>query len=64
MRGTTTALYGVGPCVNPEMGLKVGSGSPGVGLNSKLLTRAAKNRKTVFFANGSPRQIRLPNNSF
>ncbi len=56
----TTALNGFGLDTIPELASSVGSGSLGTDLNSNVFTRQATKRNTVFRANGSPKQIRLP----
>jgi hypothetical protein len=58
----TTALNGCGLDTIPELASNVGSGSLGTDWNSNVFTRQATKRKTVFRANGSPKQIRFPIN--
>ncbi len=56
----TTALNGWGFETNPMAGSSVGGGWFGRGLSSNVFTNEAMKRNTVFLANASPKQTRLP----
>lgn len=59
----TTALNGWGFETNPIAGSSVGGGWFGRGLRWNVFTNDAMKRNTVFLANASPKQTRLPNDN-
>jgi hypothetical protein len=56
----TTALNGWGFETNPIAGSSVGGGWFGRALRWNVFTKDAMKRNTVFLANASPKQTRLP----
>ena len=57
---TAYSLYGLGPIVRPELGIKSGSGDPGAGLNVNRCRSDVKKIKSSERARLSPRQARRP----